>query len=146
MIGSFKILTCFFDFSKLIDSVKSSDSTRTFVFGSVQFSRFLLAVIGDLTIISLRVDAVNLFLGNFFQSFLRDIRSVTGALIYYHWIIGNANCHFLIFILLWTLMCVFSTYNHEFALILCFSNHFPLNPYYSNDLVIFVRRSGNEYH
>ena len=84
MIGSFKILTCFFDFSKLIDSVKSSDSTRTFVFGSVQFSRFLLAVIGDLTIISLRVDAVNLFLGNFFQSFLRDIRSVTGALIYYH--------------------------------------------------------------
>ena len=146
MIGSFKILTCFFDFSKLIDSVKSSDSTRTFVFGSVQFSRFLHAVIGDLTIISLRVDAVNLFLGNFFQSFLRDIRSVTGALIYYHWIIGNANCHFLIFILLWTLMCVFSTYNHEFALILCFSSHFPLNPYYSNDLVIFVRRSGNEYH
>ena len=147
MIGSFKILTCFFDvYLEIIDSVKSSDSTRTFIFGFVQFSRFLLAVISDLTIISLRVDAVNLFLGNFFQSLLRDIRSVTGALIYYHWIIGNANCHFLIFILLWTLMCVFSTYNHEFALILCFSSHFPLNPYYSNDLVIFVRRSGNEYH
>ena len=53
---------------ELIDSVKSYDSTRTFVFGIVQFSRFLLAVvIGDLTIVSLCVDAVNTFLGKLFS-------------------------------------------------------------------------------
>ena len=52
---------------ELIDSVKSYDSTRTFVFGIVQFSRFLLAVvIGDLTIVSFCVDAVNTFLGKLF--------------------------------------------------------------------------------
>ena len=67
MIGSFKILTCFFDvYLEIIDSVKSSDSTRTFIFGFVQFSRFLLAVISDLTIISLCVGHVNTFLGKLF--------------------------------------------------------------------------------
>ena len=145
MIGSFKILTCFFDFSKLIDSVKSSDSTRTFVFGFVQFSRFLLAVvIGDLTIISLCVDAVNLFLGNFFQSFLRDIGSSSGALIYYHLVLTNANCHFPIFIHVLHLRQVFLANNHEFVVILYFSRHIQANPDYKCFYSLFVRTIGNE--
>ena len=41
-IGSFKILTCFFDCSKLIDSAEACASTRTFVFGFIQFSRIPL--------------------------------------------------------------------------------------------------------
>ena len=80
MIGSFKILTCFFDFSKLIDSVKSSDSTRTFVFGFIQFSRILLAfaALDDLySILQFRLGVKH-----FFELFSAHSVALTRRLIY----------------------------------------------------------------
>ena len=80
MIGSFKILTCFFDFSKLIDSVKSSDSTRTFVFGFIQFSRILLAfaALDDLYSIL----QFHLGVKHFFELFSAHSVALTRRLIY----------------------------------------------------------------
>ena len=81
MIGSFKILTCFFRCNlEIIDSVKSSDSTRTFIFGFVQFSRILLAfaALDDLYSIL----QFHLGVKHFFELFSAHSVALTRRLIY----------------------------------------------------------------
>ena len=81
-IGSFKILTCFFDCSKLIDSAEACASTRTFVFGFVQFSRFLRCRRnGDLYILPLQDTSVNTYFRNTFYFFPGDL-SLSRVLLY----------------------------------------------------------------